>query len=274
MRGHNRQSRVTVWLLGLCAACALAASPAPELGRESVTDEEFRVPVDASAAAELDRLIPMLSSPRFEEREEATAALMDLGVPAIARLREAYRNNDDFELRSRIETIVRETYMDKYVGIGFLGISQDTQFTPGHQDDPRIPPGHVGVIINQVIPGTGAERAGLLRGDIVIAMDGVPLDGQGQGAVEGFGARIRAGGPRARVVLSILRGPMELELPAVLGRPKGDMLAPGRIMRVNAAAATYRAQSRFEIWWHKFFRQDESPPARLNPPGGKSDQDS
>jgi hypothetical protein len=89
-------------------------------------------------------------------------------------------------------------------------------------------------------------------------MDGVPMDGVGAAAVEAFGARIRNSGPRTRVSLSILRGATELEVTAVLGRPRGALLNQLRLGRVNVAAATHRAQSRLEIWWHKYFLRNEA----------------
>lgn len=53
--------------------------PAPETEEKPVTDDEFRLPVDQRTGAEIDRLILLLDSPDYKEREEATETLLTIG---------------------------------------------------------------------------------------------------------------------------------------------------------------------------------------------------
>jgi hypothetical protein len=216
-------------------------------------EPEFRRPADPVKSAEIDRLAALLGSPRFAEREEASTGLWEIGVPAFFRLREAYHSTHDFEVKARIEALVRDVYLDTQVSFGFLGIQQDTRMVPGPDVDPRIPPGHVGIILRDVFPDTGAARAGLQKGDIVLAVDGQRFSGDAMRAVDEFGAKIRERGPRGRLKLRILRGGREFDVTATLTRPKGVVVRQGRLGRVNIADALYQAEWQFEIWWKTQF---------------------
>lgn len=60
----------------------------------------------ANGETELSRLIGQLGSQRFQEREESTKALDDLGPAALEALQKATRN-EDAEIRRRAATLVR-----------------------------------------------------------------------------------------------------------------------------------------------------------------------
>lgn len=224
-------------------------------GQESdpITDIEFRLPIDEATSTRVDQLIKALGSPRFADRQQASRELIEIGAAAFRQLRAAYRDQADFEVRSRIETIVQTGFLDfrAYGSFGFLGIQQDAGFTPGNEDDPRIPVGHFGIHINEVHPDTGAERAGLVDNDIVIAVDGKPIQGAGRRAVEWFGQVIRERGPGGRLRLSVLRGTSDpLELEAVLTRPPMELTQrlPHLIDLVR------KTELRFPVWWAKHFK--------------------
>ena len=55
------------------------------------------------AGQSADQLIPKLGSPSYQEREEATAGLIEIGAPAFAKLRAAYHATANLEVLLRIE---------------------------------------------------------------------------------------------------------------------------------------------------------------------------
>jgi membrane-associated protease RseP (regulator of RpoE activity) len=247
---------VTVAALLAVAAFSRAEDPLRLLQNPPITDEEFDLPINPPTAAKIETLIAALGSPVFQERENATEELRTIGAPAFRNLRETYHGTEDFEVRSRIEAIVREAYVNHhlYDHFGFLGITQNFDTLSSDQDR-RIPQGHVGIKIGNVLPGTGAARAGLQAGDVIVALDGEPLNGSGQRATQLFGSEIRKRGPGTIIVLSILRGEAELSFQATLGRPPTDG-EPGDRTRVNyLPELTERVKQRFHFWWLKYFRR-------------------
>lgn len=245
-------------LIGLVMAWSptRAAPPAAEpfsSDVEPITGDEFLLPVDETTEPTIDQMIQLLGSPRYPEREQATKSLLEIGAPALGKLRNAYLSTDDFETRSRIESIVQTAYMDFHVfsNFGFLGISRDPH-TPGPDEDPRILPGHCGIKIQQVLKNTGAEQAGMEVEDVVIALDGELIPGIGPRAFEAFSAGIRERRPGTRVTLTVLRGTVELKIEAVLTRPTPDRTLGGGVQMLREK--TERAKARFAVWWVKFFR--------------------
>ena len=117
---------------------------------ERAIREDGAQPVPAAATAPRDddiaALIRALADPAFSKRTDATRKLCAIGLPAFARLREAYHNTDQLEVRLRIERIVHTAYMDHYLyhPNAFLGVAQ-ARYTPNSDDDPRIPTGHIGI---------------------------------------------------------------------------------------------------------------------------------
>ena len=224
---------------------------------EPITDEEFHLPVAAAVAARIDQSIVQLGSPRFAERQAADKALVEIGAPAFAKLRAAYLATNDFEVRTRIETIVRTAYFDHHVfnNFGFLGIRQGD--TPGPDFDARIQPGHSGIRIPEAIAGYAAEKAGVRAEDVIFALDGQPIPGAGKKAFEAFSAEIRGRGPGKTVTLSVLRNGEELTLHAVLTRPPlGSTSAAGNIGNVlELKPKLGRAKTRFAAWWVKHFER-------------------
>jgi S1-C subfamily serine protease len=72
--------------------------------------------------------------------------------------------------------------------------------------------GQAGAVIDVVIEGTGAEEAGIESGDVVIALDGVPVLGGGD-----LQAQVRAHQPGETVEILILRDGEEITVTATLG---------------------------------------------------------
>ncbi len=69
-----------------------------------------------------------------------------------------------------------------------------------------------GVRVQQVMPGSAAEAAGILAGDVVIA-----LDGQEIADLRGYSAALKAHRPGDQVIVTVLRNGAELTVTAALG---------------------------------------------------------
>ena len=81
-----------------------------------------------------------------------------------------------------------------------------------------------GIIVNSVTPGSAAERAGIRQGDVIVALDGAPVN-----EVNAFRNRIASSGPGAQVTLTILRDNREQKIAATTGefKPEGEKTEQG-----------------------------------------------
>lgn len=96
-------------------------------------------------------------------------------------------------------------------------------------DCERLGPG-CSLVVEGVLPGSPAEQAGLAVGDVLVAVDGLPVDGK---TIDDVVAVVR--GPRGtEVILSLDRGGTPLELPIVRDTIRTDdvdshLLADGSV---------------------------------------------
>jgi S1-C subfamily serine protease len=108
------------------------------------------------------------------------------------------------------ETLARQGHVPR----GWLGIgSQPVRIPP----DQRAGRAHeCGLLIVEVVPESPAQRGGLLLGDIVVALDGQPVD-------DGEALQAHLGGDRVgRVVaVEILRGGAPVALEVTVGQRPG-----------------------------------------------------
>lgn len=236
------------------------ASPEPASlsGTESVSDEEFNLPVSESLAGRIDALAAQLGSPSYKEREDATTELIKIGVPAFKKLRAAYHESDELEVRLRIERIVSMSYMEHhlYNRNGFLGIRQ-SGIPKDARDDPRIPEGQFGVEVVEPLDGTAAMDAGIRDGDVIIALNGEGIGGDAVRVTRDFGESIRVLGPGAILQLTILRGPRVHNLQVTLRpRPKEYYGARQGVV----AEMRVRTRERYRTWWAEHFNRTPPPP--------------
>ena len=219
---------------------------------DAVSDEEFRLPLDPTAAESADELIPKLGSPSYKEREEATAGLIEIGAPAFSKLRAAYLGAANLEVLLRIERIVRTAYLNHHVydRSGFLGINLQP-YVAGMDDNPRLPAGSVGVKVGRVIAGTAAERVGMLADDVIFEVDGAPIQGEGGQVVENFSAIIRDRGPGGKMNLTVMRGAQEIPMLVTIGRCPEEIARSGTVRAVSENH--YKASAKFPKWWDKYF---------------------
>jgi len=249
MSDMNYATARRVLLLALLAVCGAGGLTHADKGTPTdVSDEEFALPVDERMAADIDRLIAQLGSPRYQERVAATDGLIEIGAPSFGKLRTAYHGTDDLEVRLRIERIVFTAYLDHHVYSrhAFLGISLQP-YTPRAGDTVELPPGTRGVAITNVIQDTAAERAGLQRKDVIIAADGQSL-GRVADIVTTFSQTIASRPPGAHMTLSVARGGEVHDVDVTLGRCPRERVQQTRIRdKYDAAAA------RFLTWWKEYF---------------------
>ncbi len=88
-----------------------------------------------------------------------------------------------------------------------------------------------GIIVNSVVAGSAAERAGIRQGDVITALDGSPVN-----ETNAFRNRIASSGPGAQVTLTILRDNREQKITATTGefKPEGEKTDEGE----NSPGAT------------------------------------
>ncbi|MEW6047668.1 MAG: trypsin-like peptidase domain-containing protein [Bacillota bacterium] len=98
------------------------------------------------------------------------------------------------------------------VSAGWLGIQAVSQWVelPAGKDGAG---GRLGVLVLQVVPGSPAERAGLAPMDVILAVDGEPVEGY-----ESLRRRLARRSPGERLQLQVQRGDRTLTVAMVLGR--------------------------------------------------------
>lgn len=181
----------------LCSPVAVRADDKPSgVGSQRQTTEE---------APSVDERISDLGSPDWRAREFATHFLMNQGPELYAPLKEELTRTRRYEVRRRIKQIVREIYKADLLGPSpaFLGI-QHLGRAATREEDARVSADSTAILIMQVFPLTGAERAGLRRNDLWMALNGKRAVGS-YSALE-FTSWIASQKPGTPCRLGILRG--------------------------------------------------------------------
>jgi len=211
-----------------------------------ITDAEFHLPIDAETKKIVTRLIKQLAAITYQEREKAAYHLIGIGTPAFPQLRMAYHKTDELEVRLQIERIIYESYLNAHLRnkYGFLGIERDAKF-PTHKEVPHIPEGRTGIRIRAIVTDGGAQRAGMIKGDIIMSLDGEPMSSNLAMLFTHFAQSIKRKGPGAEVTLGVLRGTKSLDIKAVLGRMPLDRINSIPEMRGKLQDTV----DRFSIWW-------------------------
>lgn len=220
-------------------------------------------PLIDKTAGDVDALIPQLASASYQDRKAARLRLLEIGPPAFTKLRDAYLINDDLEVRLLIEEIVHTSYLAYHVYSqkGFLGV-QLREYRRRGAEDNRIPKGVDAVVLARIISGTAAERAGLQRDDVIVALEGKPLpvtpketfdpavNNAGQ-VVDGVSRMIAARRPGDRLTFTLWRGMEVHDIEIRLGRWSEDLRRQGNVVAINESLAV--AHQRFGAWWQRHF---------------------
>ncbi len=227
-------------------------------------DEEFLHPPNPQAASEIAALTTALTSPVYSERKSATEELIEIGVRALPQLRKAYRKTNDLEAHLRIEEIVETTFLDYHVfnRHGFLGVSL-TPYNPDLHPRPEVPEGMNGAFLSEIESGKAAEQAGLLKEDVIVAIDGQPFRGVGQGLSNAVAAMVRAHRPGTTMSVTVIRGNERLEIDVILGRCSPEQLRNRTVRVIGFPDLERNARSNFPGWWARNFRDvRESSPGK------------
>ncbi len=226
-----------------------------------ITDEEFHVPIDSETKQLVAKLIKQLAAITYQNREKAAYHLIGIGTPAFPQLRTAYHETEELEVSLQIERIIYEGYLNAHLRnkYGFLGIERDAQF-PTHKENSHIPEGQAGIRIRAIVPDGGAQRAGMVKGDIILSLDNEPMNQNISQLFQHFAQIIKSKGPGAEVTLKVLRGTQTLDIKAVLGRMPLDRInsIPGMREKLQGTI------DRFSIWWVTYFRAAPTTNASSN----------
>ncbi len=260
MQGATFPTWQLAWVLAMTLPPAWAAQVAPQSSTTPAAKPEDLLTESpepsVELAARIDAWIRELGSPRHQVRDAAGDSLTEHGAHALRQLRQAYVTSRDLEVRLRIETIVREAFLNErlYSKNAFLGISMEPMQVT-HAMDPRVPQEGEGIVIGGIVPGTSAEQADLRARDIIIMLDGEPVHAnRSVGDPGSFSEVLRRKGVGADITLTVIRRDAITEVPVTLGaRPREyyrSMEAP------NFAEQKNRIESEFRTWWRKWFAPD------------------
>ncbi|MGB2402426.1 MAG: hypothetical protein ACPIA7_03335 [Akkermansiaceae bacterium] len=171
-----------------------------------------------------------LSSDDFEEREAAYAAIQKWSAQNLTSspelLYKAWRSNDDPEVQSRCNELMKEMLRRREFSKGFLGIQMSSSLLP---NKPKGQAGRQAVRVLNVLPNTPAQQVGLRGGDMILRVDELDLSSPEQGlknrqidlmlanqAVDKFSGYIKSKQPKQMVILHLLRGDERLTKEVVL----------------------------------------------------------
>lgn len=224
---------------------------------ELSNDDLFQLPLNETLTAGIVAATAKLRSPLYADREAASRKLVEIGASAFRHLREAYRRTHDIEVRMRIEDIVQTAFYNYQVfdGNGFLGVTMQPYPNPRLPKD-SLPEGRVGVYIANVLEDTAAARAGIVKEDIIVGIDGTPFEGTGNEVLDQLSAAIRSYRPGSSVELTLSRQGEEITIPVILGRCPETQARAGK---VRGTSELYRkAEARFPSWWAENFKTEAS----------------
>jgi len=216
----------------------LSAGAVGQAASRPATQPAVRLSADRVA-----ELVGQLGHRRWADRDRAAATLKRGGLELLEPLAAGYKTHKACEIRLRIKEVVEHIVMAAEMSraVGFLGIRQRllTQI-----EARRLPEVKVGVAIVEVLRDTAAAAAGLLPGDVVLAVNGQRLEAVDD--VNDFPKRIARFGPGAKITLEVLRGDTRLEVHATLQARPPEY--------TDERSENYvRAQERFrKIWRDRF----------------------
>lgn len=240
-------------LLTACAVLLAAAFPAagednpPKPGAGKATPAAWNV-------ERLEALIAKMRDTSFAIRDRASLDLAEAPPSMLPSIRVAVIDERDPEVRERLARAGRCIFTYRVlpdlaewkIGRGFLGIQWTISSDPP------------GILVQNPIDGTGADKAGVKAGDIIIAIDDIPCDeGFSQDSAINIWKGMAPGDP---MKLRIKRGDEELDLTATVGdRPaeyasndgdhekadllwaqflEGTLLLPAKLLQAEGSPAT------------------------------------
>ncbi|MBI3832352.1 MAG: PDZ domain-containing protein [Planctomycetes bacterium] len=204
----------------------------------------------------LNRLVKELSDDRFSVRERAAQELADAPPKLVAAMVKTARDSEDPEVQKGLFDASRKIFMAKLlkhlaewkIGRGFLGISW------GMSEDPP------GIQVSQVIAGTGAEKAGVKAGDLIVKIDKQEI---GDGFTSEDAVKIwKAMAPGDPMKLELKRDGEAVHLDVTIGEVPEDFR--------DSNADQTESEERAEALWKKYLAGEVKVPERLLLPTAES----
>lgn len=164
----------------------------------------------APDAPAITDLISRLASESFPAREQASGQILALGRTKPDEIERAlvgaFRNSADPEIRFRCKSILMRLFVES---VGYLGVSyQAREIFNKAGEMQRV------VSMTGIAPESPAAAAGLLAGDMILAIDGQAIDPAMPDL--DFARRIQILGAGRRVTLSVSRGAEEIDVNVTL----------------------------------------------------------
>lgn len=239
----------TAHFLGcLVLFCGVLLQPAVSAGSPPVGAETSQLPMKGQAPDSrltTSDLIDSLGSPDYDERRRATEVLKSKDKSFTVELKRIYRSACDHEIRLRLLEIAEHLFMrtaQEQMG-GFLGIRLARV---DDRADDRLDEGQAAIQVQQVLPGTPAERAGLVALDLIIAVEDESLDIARYGTSE-FITLVGSKPPGTAIRLVILREKVPFRVTVVLGHKPVKSLQ-GLTLNPEQRAAYDGAYREFREW--------------------------
>lgn len=186
----------------------------------------------------------------YQQRAAGAKELAEMGPACFRVLSNVFAESTDYEVRLSIQKIVRDQYLWETVfkHNGFLGIQFNSTGFPVPVRN--VPKPVLSVPVTAVVPGLPAEKAGLMAGDLIVAVDGVYLTNDEDRP--DFPELITSKGAGTPIRFTVMRGQLELELEATLAaRPVRNYDQPEMAEQLRSQLQA------FSLWWNEHFARGE-----------------
>ncbi|MCK6474089.1 MAG: PDZ domain-containing protein [Planctomycetes bacterium] len=231
----------------LQAACAvLLAAAYPAAGEDTPPNPDAGKAAPAAwNVARLEGLVAKMRNGSFAIRDRASMDLAEAPPSMLPSIRVAVNDERDPEVRERLAHAGRCIFTYRVlpnlaewkIGRGFLGISWTISSDPP------------GILVQNPIDGTGADKAGVRANDIIIAIDDIPCEeGFSQDSAINIWKGMAPGDP---MKLRIKRGDEEVELKATIGERPAEY------------ASNDGDQEKADLLWAQFLNGSLLLPAKL-----------
>lgn len=267
-------------VIGTVITCCAYGQSGPAANADQKT-ENRSTPVadDPADPTHIVDLIDRLSGNDFRNRESAQQELRDIGTATVEHLKRRYREADDFEIKLRIRHLVESIYLwDAFLSRnGFLGVRPSPRTSTWRNSHKRIEPGKAAYDVTLVVPGSSADRGGMRKGDLIVAVDGIKFDDSPLTTANNSTALaeyIRSKRPGTVLTFEVYRGSKSLTLPIPIGYRTLDQFANGAATG-DLVEQYNQTLANLSQWWKTNFEdQSTEKPQRFGPivdPAAKDD---
>jgi C-terminal processing protease CtpA/Prc len=170
------------------------------------------VTVAAPASPEIAGMISRLGNESFSERERASTEILAHAKKHSAEVEkslvEGFRRSPEPEVRFRCKSILMKFYAES---VGYVGVYYQNREFVNKQGERQLVVG-----ISQIAPGSPAAQAKLQPGDVILSVNGQPVDPL-EPSLD-FAKRIQMLGSGRTVTLKLARAMEEIDVKVALGQ--------------------------------------------------------